>query len=158
MFLLWLRQLPWCGDWTLASVPQPDEGRCSPTNTPVFLPISFILWSFVSLYIFFSIGQVDSCPLSAGVLHTLLCLKVYSWCICGERCTSHPPTPPPSCSPRAFFKMPFLPKELSTFSSLGYWKVHRVKSFGTAARWTVAVHHNEGILGDKIRSPVDTTE
>ena len=37
--------------------------------------------------------------LSAGVLHALLCLKVYSWCIHGERCTPHPPTPLPSCSP-----------------------------------------------------------
>ena len=37
-------------------------------------------------------------PLSAGGLHALLCLKVYSWCICGERCTPHPPTPLPSCS------------------------------------------------------------
>ena len=27
-----------------------------------------------------------SCLLSAGVLHALLCLKVYSWCIRGERC------------------------------------------------------------------------
>ena len=39
-----------------------------------------------------------SCPLSAGVLHALLCLKVYSWCIRGERCTPRPPTPPPFCS------------------------------------------------------------
>ena len=39
-----------------------------------------------------------SCPLSTGVLHALLCLKVYSWCIRGERCTPRPPTPPPSCS------------------------------------------------------------
>ena len=39
-----------------------------------------------------------SCLLSAGVLHALLCLKVYSWCIHGERCTLHLPTPP-SCSP-----------------------------------------------------------
>ena len=38
-----------------------------------------------------------SCLLSAGVLHALLCLKLYSWCICGERCTPCPPTPPPSC-------------------------------------------------------------
>ena len=36
------------------------------------------------------------CLLSAGVLHALLCLKVYSWCIREERGTSHPPTPPPS--------------------------------------------------------------
>ena len=40
-----------------------------------------------------------SCQLSAGVLHALLCLKVYSCCICGERFTPHPPPPPPSCSP-----------------------------------------------------------
>ena len=44
-----------------------------------------------------------SCLLSAGVLHTLLCLKVYSWCICGERCTPRPPTPPPSCSLSSLF-------------------------------------------------------
>ena len=36
-----------------------------------------------------------SCLLSAGVLHGLLCLKVYSWCIRGERCTPCPPTLPP---------------------------------------------------------------
>ena len=40
-----------------------------------------------------------SCPVSAGVLLALLCLKVYSWCIRRERWTPHPPTPPPSCSP-----------------------------------------------------------
>ena len=39
-----------------------------------------------------------SCPLSAGVLHALLCLKVYSWCIHGEKSTPCPPTPLPSCS------------------------------------------------------------
>ena len=39
-----------------------------------------------------------SCPLSAGVLHALLCLKVYSWYIHGERCSPCPPTTPPSCS------------------------------------------------------------
>ena len=40
-----------------------------------------------------------SCPLSAGVPHALLCLKVYFSCIHGERRTPCPPTPPPSCSP-----------------------------------------------------------
>ena len=39
-----------------------------------------------------------SCPLSAGVLHLLLCLKVYSWSICGQRCTPRPSTLPPSGS------------------------------------------------------------
>ena len=50
-----------------------------------------------------------SCPFSAGVLHALLCLKVYSWCICEERCTPCPPTPPPSCSSFncSFFKLTF---------------------------------------------------
>ena len=41
----------------------------------------------------------SSCPLSAGVLHASLCLKVYSWCIREERCTPCPPTPPLSYSP-----------------------------------------------------------
>ena len=40
-----------------------------------------------------------SCLLSAGVLHARLCLKVYFWCICGERCTLCPPSLLPSCSP-----------------------------------------------------------
>ena len=39
--------------------------------------------------------------LSAGVLHTLLCMKVYSRQIHGERCTPCPPTPLPS-STKAF--------------------------------------------------------
>ena len=57
MFPLWLRQLPWCGDWTPASVSPPAEGRSSPSNTPVFPPSSFILPSFAWVYIFFSAGQ-----------------------------------------------------------------------------------------------------
>ena len=57
MFLLWLRQLPGCGDQTPASVPPPTKGRSSPTNTPVFPPTSFLLPSFVWFYIFFSSGQ-----------------------------------------------------------------------------------------------------
>ena len=41
--------------------------------------------------------------LSTDVLHALLCLKVCSWCICGERCTPCPPAPLPSCSLSNFF-------------------------------------------------------
>ena len=37
-----------------------------------------------------------SCPLSAGVPHALLCLKVHNWCIHAQRCIPHSPTPPPS--------------------------------------------------------------
>ena len=44
----------------------------------------------------------SSCPLPAVVLHALLCLEVYSWCIHGERGTSCPPILPPSCSPQLF--------------------------------------------------------
>ena len=39
-----------------------------------------------------------SCPLSAGVLHAFLCLKVYSGCIHGERSSPYLSTPLPSCS------------------------------------------------------------
>ena len=87
-----------CGDQTPASVPPPPDGRSSPTTTPVFPTSSFVLLRFAwfSLYSFPLVRY--SCLLSTGVLHVLLCLKVCSWCIHGERCTPHPPTPLPSCS------------------------------------------------------------
>ena len=86
-----------CGDRTPASVPPPAEGRSGPTNTPVFplVPLSYRVLRG-SIYPFPLVRY--SCPLSTGVLHALLCLKVYSWCICGERCTPRPPTPLPSFS------------------------------------------------------------
>ena len=36
------------------------------------------------------------CLLSANVPQDILCLKIYFWCIHGERCTSYPHNPPPS--------------------------------------------------------------
>ena len=76
---------------------------CQPRAGPVLLtllffplvPLSYrVLCGFI-----YSFPLVRySFPLSAGVLHALLCLKVYNWCIRGERCTPCPPTPPPSCS------------------------------------------------------------
>ena len=97
MFLLWPRQLPLCGVRTPASVPLPAEGRPSPTNIPVspLVPLScrVVCGSICS----FPLVRY-SCPLSAGVLHALLCLKVCSWCIGGETCTPRPPTPLPFCS------------------------------------------------------------
>ena len=96
IFLLWLRQLPRCGDWTPASVPPPAKGRS--ILTLLFFPLvpSSYWVSHGSIY---SLPLVRySCQLSACVLHALLCLKVYSWCICGERHAPHPPTPLPSCS------------------------------------------------------------
>ena len=117
MFLLWPWQVPWCGNRTPASVPPPTEGRSSPTITPVFPPSSFILPSFVWFYILFcwSASPVHS------ALHALLCLKVYSWCIHGGRCTPHPPTPLPSCSP-----VPVLVIGFSAFPSMG-----RCKNWGS---------------------------
>ena len=97
LFLLWLRQLPWCGDQSPASVP------ALPRAGPVLLTLLFSLLVPSSYWILpgsvYSVPLVTySCPLSAGVLHEVLCLKVYSWCILAERCTPCPPTPPPSCS------------------------------------------------------------
>ena len=62
-----------------------------------------LILSFAWVYIFFSAGQY-SCPLLAGFLHALLCLKVYSWCIHGERCIPSPSTPLPSCSSSTVLK------------------------------------------------------
>ena len=78
------------------SSPTP-EGRSSPTHTSVFPLVPSSYWVLRgSIYSFLLVRY--SCPFSAGVLHALLCLKVYSWCIHGERCIPHPPTPLPSSS------------------------------------------------------------
>ena len=70
-----LTQLPQWGS-TPASVPPPTECRSSPPNTLAFPPNS-ILQSFA--WVQHSLLLVrHSCLLSAGVLHALLCLKVYS--------------------------------------------------------------------------------
>ena len=87
MFLLWLRQLPSSGARTPALVSSPTKGRSSPTNTLVFPPSSFILPSFVWVYIFFSAGQAllstlswcSACTsLSEGVLLMYLWREMYS--------------------------------------------------------------------------------
>ena len=86
MFLLWLRQLPRCGDCTPASVTPPTKGRSSPTNTPVFPPSSFVLQSFTWFYIFFSTGQVllsalswcSACTSVSGVFLMYLWREMYS--------------------------------------------------------------------------------
>ena len=74
MFLLWLRQLPQCGDQTPASVPPPAESRASPSNTPVFPLVPSSYWVLHgSIHSFLLVRS--SCLLSAGVLHALLCLR-----------------------------------------------------------------------------------
>jgi len=104
MFLLWLRQLPQCGNRAPASVPPHTKGRSSPTNTPVFplVPLSYRVLCG-SIHSFPLVRHF--CVLSAGVLHALLCLKVYSWCIHGERYIPCPTTPPPSCSIISFYNL-----------------------------------------------------
>ena len=92
----WLRQLPWCWGQIPSSVPPSSKGRSSPTNTSVFSPSPFVLPVFHGIVFFLLVRY--SCLLSASVLHALLCLKVYSWYIHGERCSPCPPTPLPSCS------------------------------------------------------------
>ena len=95
---------PDVGIGPLLHFPHPTKGRSSPTNTPVFplVPSSYRVLCG-SRYSFPLVRY--SSQLSAGVLHALLCLKVYSWCICGERCTPCPPTLPPSCSPWVVFRL-----------------------------------------------------
>ena len=59
MFLLWLRQLPQCGDQSPASVSPTLPGQCKcPAYTPVFPPSSFTPQSFVWFCIFFPAAQV----------------------------------------------------------------------------------------------------
>ena len=98
-----LTQLPGCGDRTPASVPPPAKGRSSPTNTPIFPPVPSSYWVLLGSYRVL-LGSIHSFPLFrdsylflAGVPHAPLCLKVYSWCIHGERCTPRSPTPLASC-------------------------------------------------------------
>ena len=71
---------------------------------PVLLTVLFSLliplfYQVLSCSIYYFLLVRYSRPLSAGVLHALLCLKVYSWSFHGKRCTTHPPTPLPSFSP-----------------------------------------------------------
>ena len=93
-----------CPDVGIGPLPTP------PRAGPVLLillcfplvPSSYrVLWG--SIYSFPLVRY--SCQLSAGVLHALLCPKVYSWCICRERCTPCPPTLPPSRSPWVVFRL-----------------------------------------------------
>ena len=90
-----------------------DPCFSSPTHQGQVQSLLTLLFSPLvpSFYCFFhcsvcSFPQVRySCLLSAGVPHAFVCVKVYSWCICGERCTPHSPTPPPSCSTPAQFNI-----------------------------------------------------
>ena len=73
--------------------------------TPLFFPLVPSSYRVLRGSIFsFPLVRYSSL-LSAGVPHAFVCVKVYSWCICGERCTPRSPTPPPSCSTPAQFNI-----------------------------------------------------
>ena len=87
MFFLWSGHLPWCGDWTPASVPSLAEGKSSPSNASVFPPSSFILLSFVWFYIFFSGGQVLLFALSWCSACTSVSEGVFLMYLWGKMCS-----------------------------------------------------------------------
>ena len=78
MFLLWLRQLSQCGDRILASVPQPAEGRSSPTNTPVFPPVPSSYWI---LKVKMQVTQpcLTLCDPLDYIVHGILQAKILEW-------------------------------------------------------------------------------
>ena len=94
---------PMWGSGPCFSFPKGQFHQVPPRVGPVLLTLPFfsLVPSFYrvlcgSIYLFSLVRY--SCPLSADVLAALPCLKVCSWCVCGERCTpclppllSHPP-------------------------------------------------------------------
>ena len=84
----------WATDTCTLSSPVP--GRRPSCSSSSFPPPSLVLPSLAWIYIYSFPVVRDPCPLSASVLQDLLCLKVYSWCLHGERWTPCPPTPLPS--------------------------------------------------------------
>ena len=79
---------------------------------PPLVPLSYRVFH-PSIYCFPAVRY--SCLLSGGVLQALLCLKVHSWCICGKRCTPHPPTHLPSLLPFTSFLTAFFYVSLTIF-------------------------------------------
>ena len=86
---------PHVGIWPLLLFPHLWVQVQSCSLSSFSLP-SFVLLSFTLIYLFLTCVQ-GLLPTLSVVLRDLLHLKVYSWCICGKRCTPHPPTPLPSC-------------------------------------------------------------
>ena len=81
----------------LLQFPHPPRAR-SVLLTFLFFPLLPSSYQVLCGFIYSFLMVRYSCLLLAGILQDL-CLKAYSWCICGERCSPCPPTPLPSCSP-----------------------------------------------------------
>ena len=101
MFHLWLSDCPDMGIEPLLQFPHPLWAGPVLLTLLFFPLIPLSYWVLHGLIYSFLLVRY-SCSLSAGVLHALLFLKVYSWCIHGKRYTPHPPTLTPSCSPQIF--------------------------------------------------------
>ena len=102
MFLLWLRQLPQCGDRTPALVPPPAEGRSSATNTPVspLAPLSYRV--SCALYVLF---RWSGTPVGSQLVFRMhFCVWRWTPDVSVER-TACPPPPPPSCSLLGFISL-----------------------------------------------------
>ena len=110
-------------------LPFPHPPRAGPSLlTLLFLPLVPSSYRVLhgSIYSFPLVRY--PCLLSADVLHAFLCLKVYPWCICGERyipCSQNWTelnwTPLPSCFllPASYY--PNLPAPDNHFSTLFLW-------------------------------------
>ena len=101
---------PDVGIWSLLQVPHPPEYMSSPDNSPFFPLLPSFYCDLCGFIHSFPVIK-DSFSLSAGVLQDILCLKVYCWCIHGEKSTPHPSSPPPS-----IFSLFFLTGNLLSFS------------------------------------------
>ena len=86
--------------------------------TLLFLPLVPLTYQVLHDFVYSFPLLRYSCPLSAGVLQALLCLKVYSWYIREDRCTPRPTTLPPSCSPLLDTLNVFFTKFLGSFSMI----------------------------------------
>ena len=79
---------PAVGIWPLLHFPHPPRAGLALLTLLFFTLIPSSYWVLCGSISTFPLVRY-SCLLSAGVLHALLCLKVYSWCSRGERCTVH---------------------------------------------------------------------
>ena len=83
MFILWFRQLTQCGIGSLLQFLHPVREDSVLLNSWFFPPVLSSYWVLRGSIYSFPLVRY-SCLLSGNVLITLLCLKVYAWCIHGE--------------------------------------------------------------------------
>ena len=83
MFIVWFRQLPQCGIGSLLQFLHPLRVDPVLLTLLFFPPVLSSYWVLHGSIYSFPLVRC-SCLLSGNVLITLLCLKVYAWCIHGE--------------------------------------------------------------------------